>query len=84
MIPTALATRAYRVHDPKCSFAPLSGTGAARFGERASRVGANALYLSVELETALAEYRQLDALMPPTLMLSYAVKVEPVADCRNG
>jgi hypothetical protein len=27
--------------------------------------GVNALYLSLELETALAEYQQLDALPPP-------------------
>ena len=58
-----LACNAFRVHDPKWSLAPVSGAGAARFGGRANRPGINALYLSLELETALAEYRQLDALI---------------------
>lgn len=84
MILTALAAYAYRVHDPKWSFAPVSGAGAARCGGRANRPGINALYLSLELETALAEYRQLDALMAPALMVSYEVKVEPVVDFRRG
>jgi RES domain-containing protein len=50
----ALACNAFRVHDPKWSFAPVSGAGAARFGGRANRPGVDALYLSLELETALS------------------------------
>jgi RES domain-containing protein len=84
MIFTGIETNAYRIHDPKWAFAPTSGTGAARFGGRANRAGVNALYLSLELETALAEYRQLDALMPPALMVSYRIKVDPVIDFRAG
>ena len=63
---------------------PVSGAGAGRFGGRFNRIGVNALYLSLELETALAEYRQLDALMPPALMVSYRVKVDLVVDFRSG
>ncbi|MPQ55234.1 RES family NAD+ phosphorylase [Duganella sp. FT27W] len=80
----ALACNAFRVHDPKWSFAPVSGAGAARFGGRANRPGINALYLSLELETALAEYRQLDALIAPAMMVSYELTVDPVVDFRGG
>lgn len=58
--------------------------GAARYGGRANRPGVNALYLSVELETAIAEYKRLDALMPPALIVGYDVKVVPVVDFRGG
>lgn len=75
---------AYRVHDPKWAFAPTSGAGAGRFGGRANRPGVNALYLSLELETALAEYRQLDALMAPGLMVSYRLSAAPMVDFRAG
>lgn len=75
---------AYRVHDPKWAFAPASGAGAGRFGGRANRPGVNALYLSLELETALAEYRQLDALMAPGLMVSYRLSAAPLIDFRDG
>lgn len=84
MILTSFVSTAYRVHDPKWSFAPVSGAGAARYGGRANRPGVNALYLSVELETAIAEYKRLDALMPPALIVGYDVKVEPVVDFRGG
>lgn len=84
MIITALNAVAYRVHDPKWSFAPTSGAGAGKHGGRANRPGVNALYLSLELETALAEYKQLDALLPPALMVSYRINVDPVADFRDG
>ena len=55
MILTRLDCVAYRVHDPKWSYAPASGDGAGRHGGRANRPGVNALYLSLELETALTE-----------------------------
>lgn len=75
---------AYRVHQPRWSFAPTSGAGAGLYGGRANRPGVNALYLSLELETALAEYQQLDALLPPALMVSYSVRIDPVVDFRGG
>lgn len=84
MILIALTSKAFRVHDPKWSFAPVSGAGAARFGGRANRQGINALYLSLDLETALAEFKQLDVLLPPALMVSYEVSVDPVVDFRSG
>jgi RES domain-containing protein len=72
------------VHDPKWAFAPTSGSGAGKHGGRANRPGVDAVYLSLELETALAEYRQLDALLPPALMVSYRINVGPVVDFRGG
>lgn len=84
MILTAIVSKAFRVHDPKWSFAPVSGAGAARYGGRANRQGVNALYLSLELKTALAEYQRLDTLMPPALMVGYEVKIDPVVDFRGG
>jgi len=66
MILTPLKSVAYRVHDPKWSYAPTGGAGASSHGGRANRPGVNAHYLSLELATALAEYHQLDALMSPS------------------
>lgn len=84
MILTTLETVAYRVHDPKWAYAPTSGAGAGTHGGRANRPGVNALYLSLELETALKEYKQLDTLLPPALMVSYCLKAAPVVDFRGG
>lgn len=79
-----LDTIAYRVHTPRWAHAPLSGAGAASHGGRANRPGVAALYLSLELETALAEYRQLSPLMPPGLMVSYTMQLGPVIDLGSG
>lgn len=84
MILTALDAAAYRVHQPKWSFAPTSGAGAGAHGGRANRPGVNALYLSLALETALTEYQQFDALLPPGLMVSYNVSIDGIADFRGG
>ncbi|PWF49434.1 RES family NAD+ phosphorylase [Massilia glaciei] len=83
MILTTLNAAAYRVHQPKWSFAPTSGAGAGAHGGRANRPGVNAPYLSLELETALAEYQQLDALLPPGLMVGYNVSLDAIVDFRG-
>jgi RES domain-containing protein len=84
MILTSLNAVVYRVHQPKWAFAPTSGAGAGTYGGRANRPGVNALYLSLELETALAEYQQLDALLPPGLMVSYNLSIDSIVDFRGG
>ena len=84
MILTDLHSVAYRVHDPKWAFTPASGAGAGRHGGRANRPGINAIYLSLELETALVEYQQTDALLEPALMVSYKIDVDSVVDFRAG
>jgi RES domain-containing protein len=84
MIFTAIQTVAYRVHNPKWAFAPTSGTGSGTYGGRVNRPGINALYLSLELDTALAEYQQVDSLLPPGLVVSYPIKVDSIVDFRGG
>lgn len=59
----------YRIIAPVFAAHPLSGMGAARQGGRFNRPGTEALYLSSDEATALAEYRQAPELsthaMPP-------------------
>lgn len=40
--------------------------------------------MSLELETALAEYKQLDALVAPAMMMSYRISIAPLIDFRGG
>lgn len=49
---------AYRAHDPRWSFSPLSGEGAARYGGRFNPTGIAALYLALDPLTAIAEASQ--------------------------
>ncbi|MCP1364550.1 RES domain-containing protein, partial [Halomonas sp. BBD48] len=66
MILTSLADQpAYRVHVPRWAIAPTSGAGSAQHGGRLNRIGVSALYLALDEQTALTEYRQLSTLMPP-------------------
>ncbi|WP_308430146.1 RES family NAD+ phosphorylase [Salinicola rhizosphaerae] len=74
----------YRVHDPKWSFMPTSGAGAGEHGGRLNRVGLPALYLALDEATAIAEYKQLSALMPPGLIVSYELEVTDLVDFRQG
>jgi RES domain-containing protein len=46
---------AYRVHTPKWASMPLSGAGAATQGGRANRPGVEALYLALDVQTAIDE-----------------------------
>ncbi|MGV3552391.1 RES family NAD+ phosphorylase [Rhizobium sp.] len=46
---------AYRAHDPKWAFDPLSGEGAAIHGGRFNPRGVEALYLATSLEGAVLE-----------------------------
>jgi RES domain-containing protein len=60
-----LNTQAYRVHVPRWAFLPTSGAGAREHGGRLNRIGVDALYLSLEEQTALSEYKQLSAMRAP-------------------
>jgi len=84
MIFTDWSGVAFRVHDPRWAYDPLSGKGAATHGGRANRPGINALYLSTTIETAIAEYRQLDALLQPALIVSYRISVAQIVDFTCG
>lgn len=74
----------YRAHDPRWSFSPLSGEGAARYGGRYNREGIPALYLSLEITTAIREIAQGFAhKLDPCVLCSYEVDCTPVADLRT-
>jgi len=75
---------AYRMHTPKWAVSPTSGAGAATHGGRINRPGTSALYLALESETAVREFRQLSTLMPPGTLVSYTVRLAPVVDFRGG
>ena len=75
---------AYRIHAPRWASAPRSGAGAAINGGRLNRPGTPALYLSLDTTTAIREYQQLSALMPPGTLVSYRVTVARVVDFHAG
>lgn len=74
----------YRVISPIYASAPLSGTGAARQGGRFNRPGQEALYLSENEATALAEYRQDNPWLRPGTICTYFVQGLRVADFSAG
>lgn len=74
----------YRMHVPRWAWAPTSGLGAARQGGRLNRAGVEALYLSFETETAIAEFQQAAALLPPATLVTYRVSLDKVVDFRAG
>lgn len=63
----------YRAHDPRWSFAPLSGEGAAIHGGRFNPKGVPALYLSLTIEGAAIEAAQ-----------GFPGKLEPLTICLYG
>jgi RES domain-containing protein len=77
-------TTCYRAHDPRWSFAPLSGTGAARYGGRYNLEGTPALYLSLEITTAIREIAQgLAYKLDPCVLCPYEVDCSPIAELRT-
>jgi RES domain-containing protein len=75
---------AYRMHTPKWAATPASGAGAATHGGRANRPGVQALYLALEVDTAVREYQQVSPLMPPGTLVTYTVTAKAVVDFRRG
>ena len=76
--------RFYRAHTPEWASAPLSGAGAAKQGGRLNRQGVHALYLADSAETAIAEYKQAESLMPPCTLVEYRVVIDRVVDFSGG
>jgi RES domain-containing protein len=66
--------RCWRVLAPRWAQAPLSGAGAARRGGRYNEPGTEALYMSLDLMTAVAEYEQ-DLGIRPGTFCAYEVEV---------
>jgi len=85
MILTAISgITAYRMHAPKWAVSPTSGAGAGKHGGRANRIGLSALYLALDINTAVREYQQVSPLMPPGTLVSYKVTIDPVVDFTSG
>lgn len=74
----------FRCHAPRWASQPLSGMGAATRGGRFNRAGLEGLYLSTDIDTALAEYRQDNPFLPPGTFCQYAVGGFRVADITRG
>lgn len=72
----------YRAFTPRWAAEPLSGAGAARSGGRFNRFGQPALYLSLHLDTAAAEYAQAAPFLPPFTLVSYRADLPALADVR--
>ena len=73
----------YRAHDPRWSFKPISGEGAAIYGGRFNPRGVPALYLGLTVEGAIKEANQGFSLkMDPYVLCSYEVDCEDIADLR--
>jgi RES domain-containing protein len=78
------AGRAYRAIDPKWSFGPLSGEGAALRGARFNPPGVPALYLSLDPVTALNEVAQgFAGRIAPCVMCDYDVDCDDILDLRD-
>ena len=72
---------AFRAHDPKWSFTPLSGDGAALHGGRFNPKGMAALYLGLSPMTAVKEANQGFAnKIQPLTLCSYDVDCEDIED----
>lgn len=85
MIITGLSDAVFcRMNTPRWAFTPTSGAGAARQGGRLNRAGVEALYLSRETDTAVAEFRQTSTIMPPGMLVSYLVSAARVVDFSAG
>jgi RES domain-containing protein len=71
----------FRAHNPRWSFAPVSGAGAALYGGRFNPVGMAALYTSRRMETAWLEAQQGLVFKPqPLTICAYDVDCDDVAD----
>jgi len=74
----------YRAHDPRWSFKPMSGEGAAVHGGRFNPKGVPALYLALSIEGAVKEANQGFAFkINPCVLVAYEVDCEDIADLRN-
>lgn len=74
----------YRAHDPRWSFRPNSGDGAAIRGARFNPKGVPTLYLALTVMTAVKEANQGFAYrIDPCVLCSYEVDCEDIVDLRN-
>lgn len=74
----------YRIITPQYAGTPRSGMGAARRGGRFNRPGQEALYLSANEMTALAEYKQDNPWLQPGTICTFFISELRVADLSAG
>lgn len=75
----------YRAHDPRGAFRPESGEGAAIRGARFNPKGVPALYLALDVLTAVKEANQGFAhRIDPCVLCSYDVDCEDLVDLRTA
>ncbi|WP_028033852.1 RES family NAD+ phosphorylase [Chelativorans sp. J32] len=75
----------YRAHDPRWSFKPISGDGAAIRGARFNPKGIPALYLALSIMTAVKEINQgLAYRIDPCVLCSYDVDCDHIVDLRTA
>jgi RES domain-containing protein len=75
---------AYRAHNPRWSWSPLSGEGAAKHGARFNAKGVPALYLSIDPSTAILEASQGFAFkFQPLTLVAYEVDCADIVDLRS-
>jgi RES domain-containing protein len=75
---------AYRAHDPRWSFNPLSGDGAAIHGGRFNPKGTPALYLSLDPMTAIKEAAQgFVRKFEPYVLCTYEIDCEDLIALRK-
>lgn len=75
---------AYRAINPRWSFTPLSGEGAAIYGGRFNPKGVPALYFGTTLETAFLEATQGFAYkFSPLTMCSFEIDCDDIVDLTN-
>jgi RES domain-containing protein len=71
----------YRAHNPRWSYLPTSGAGAARHGGRFNRPGAPALYTALDVKTAWLEAQQgMPFKAQPLTLVAYRLDCTPVAE----
>ena len=76
---------AYRSHDPRWAFAPISGEGSARYGGRFNAKGQPALYLSLSQVGALLESQQgFPKRAAPKLICSYEIDIQNIVDLTDS
>lgn len=75
---------AYRAHDPRWAFSPLSGAGAAITGGRFNRKGQPALYLSLDPIGAITEVQYgLPGRQLPLTLCRYDIDCDGIVDLRT-
>lgn len=75
---------AYRMHTPKWAISPNSGAGAALCGGRLNRPGIEALYLSLDEQTAINEFKGTSSLLSPGTLVSYEISAPNIVDFTRG